>query len=982
MFDRPGPRLFGLPPGADFPRHLLIGLEQRLSGAPPEAWVRVEIFVNTRRMQRRLMTLFAEGPARLLPRIRLVSDLGDEALLPPPVPPLRRRLELAQLVSGLLDQAPDLAPRAALFDLSDSLASLMDEMQGEGVDPQVLHDLDVAHLSAHWERSRRFIEIVERYFGADAQDSPDAEARNRRAAEALAARWADTPPDHPVIVAGSTGSRGAVALFMAAVARLPQGAVVLPGYDFDQPARVWDRMEDALSAEDHPQFRFRRLMDMLGTGPEAVRPWRDGDTAPCPARNRLVSLALRPAPVTDQWLDEGQTLDDLAAACADLTLIEAPSPRAEAQAIALRLRKAAEDGQTAALITPDRLLTRQVTAALDRWGIRPDDSAGMPLQLSAPGRLLRHVAGLFGQRMTAEALLTLLKHPLTASGGTRGQHLIWTHELELHVRRDGLPFPDGAALARWAARKNGKKEPDPAQIAWAEWLGTLLDPLKQVATLPLQDHVALHLSTAEALAAGPDQPGSGALWNEAAGEAARAAMADLTAEAPHGGPFRPRDYRDLVGAILSRGEVREAAEAHPGIMIWGTLEARVQGADLVILAGLNEGTWPQLPPPDPWLNREMRAKSGLLLPERRIGLAAHDFQQAIGAREVVLSRAVRDAEAETVPARWLNRMVNLMSGLDPQGGPDALTAMRARGAAWLRLAARIEAPEAPVPPAPRPAPAPPAEARPGQLSVTRIQTLIRDPYAIYARYVLGLPRLDSLSPEPDAPLRGTILHKVMERFIGAGLPEDPETARQTLLAIADAVFADHAPWPAARRLWRARLERVAGWFIDGEIARQAGAHPIALERRGRLDLPQGLRLTAEADRIDQTDQGRLVIYDYKTGAPPSAKQMEHYDKQLILEAAMAEAGAFDQLAATPVDHVAHIGLGSAPKVSRYDIAAGDGAAALAELGKLLALYADPDQGYAARRALFKDTDISDYDHLSRLGEWSLSDDPVTLKVGR
>ncbi|SMX47150.1 double-strand break repair protein AddB [Actibacterium lipolyticum] len=979
MFDRPGPRVFGLPPGADFPKELLLGLEKRLAGHPPEAWAKVEIFVNTRRMQRRLVSLFDKGPARLLPRIRLVTDmarisgLGD---LPPAIPPLRRRLELSQLVAGLLAREPDLAPSAAIFDLADSLAGLMDEMQGEGVAPEVLHNLDVSHLSEHWERTRSFLTIVEQFFGTDGQDGLDGEARNRRAAEFLVKLWETSPPQHPIIVAGSTGSRGATALFMEAVARLPQGAVILPGFDFDQPDVVWDALDDAMTAEDHPQFRFRKLMTALGISRPDVDEWNEGSPAPNPARNRLISLALRPAPVTDQWLTEGRDLTEIAAATADMTLIEAPSPRAEAMAIALRLRQAAEDGITAALITPDRMLTRQVTAALDRWGIEPDDSAGLPLQLSAPGRFFRHIAALFGQKLTAEALLTLLKHPLTSSTpGLRGNHLLWTRELELYIRRNGPPFPTGHDLISWAEKN------DDGRMDWAIWLADILTGLDTIQERPLSDHLTQHIALSEALAAGPSAEGSGGLWDKPAGKEAHKAVTALVAEAGYGGDLSPRDYGDLFRAVLGRHEVHDPIQPHARIMIWGTLEARVQGADLVILGGLNEGSWPSVPPPDPWLNREMRRNTGLLLPERRIGLAAHDFQQAIGAKEVFLTRAVRDAEAETVPSRWLNRLTNLLNGLPNQGGDAALKNMRAKGAYWLSVATALEEPASREPSAQRPSPCPPVTARPNKLSVTRIQTLIRDPYAIYARYILNLNPLDALRQEPDAPLRGTILHKVFEEFIRHGVDQDPEVAKHQLLSIADQVFAESAPWPAARRMWRARLARVADWFLLGEAERQVDAHWIALERKGSVSLQNGFELTAEADRIDQRTDGTLVIYDYKTGSPPSKKQMEEYDKQLLLEAAMAARGGFKDLAAGPVAQVAYIGLGPNPKFDRMDLPDGMANETWANLGELIEKYRQPERGYTARRASFRREDASDYDHLSRYGEWNESLPPSPEEVG-
>ena len=189
---------------------------------------------------------------------------------------------------------------------------------------------------------------------------------------------------------------------------------MLPGLDDTMPPAVWDAIADPLTAQDHPQYRLGRLLRDLGVEPARVIPWIDAPP-PSVARNAVISLALRPAPVTDQWLVEGQLLPNLPSAMDGVSLVEAASPRAEALAIALILRQAAEDGTTAALISPDRTLTRRVAAALARWGIRPDDSAGIPLNQTAPGRMLRHVVRMFGVRPSSDALLVLLKHPLTAS---------------------------------------------------------------------------------------------------------------------------------------------------------------------------------------------------------------------------------------------------------------------------------------------------------------------------------------------------------------------------------------------------------------------------------------------------------------------------------------------------------------------------------------------------------------------------------------
>lgn len=981
MFKTAGPRLFALPPGVDFPRQLVTGLIDRLSDQPPEAMARVEIYLNTSRMRRRVTDLFEAHGARLLPRLRLVTELADQPglALPPAVPPLRRRLELAQLIAALLDAQPDLAPRHALYDLSDSLARLMQELHVEGLHPDALAALDVSNHAAHWARTQAFLGIVSQFF--DTTKAPEAEARQRMAIDLLAQRWAEAPPRHPILIAGSTGSRGSTLRLMEMVARLPQGALILPGFDTNMPAHVWDHMDDALTAEDHPQYRYRRLTDRLGLTPGSVRPWVDV-APPSADRNALVSLALRPAPVTDQWLTDGPGLPDLIEATADLTLIEAPSTRIEALSIALILRQAAEGGISAALISPDRNLTRQVTAALDRWAILPDDSAGRPLALSPPGRFLRQIARALGQKLAADHLLALLKHPLTASGGDRGPHLRLTRDLELRLRRHGPVFPTGADLQAWAETRE-----DPQAVAWAAALAAVIDRFEPVPSLPLTDLVALHRNLAESLARGTAPDGSGGLWDKEAGDSARATFQALQDESPHGGQFQPAEYADLFEAIFAAGEVREAVQAHPRIMILGTLEARVQGADLVIMGGLNDGVWPKTPDPDPWLNRKMRKEAGLLLPERQIGLAAHDFQQAIAAPRVVLSRAARDAEAQTVPSRWLNRLENLMAGLPGRNGPEALAAMKARGQDWVQLAQALDRPPAALladprfQPAKRPAPRPPVAARPDRLSLTEITKLIRDPFAIYARHVLRLKPLDPLRAAPDPRDRGSILHDILERFVRQRPAEESrEAARARLLSTAAEVLATGTPFPAARLLWLARLERAAEHFLTQDS--KHGGTPVVLESPGSLRLdPPGFTLVGKPDRIDALPDGRVHLIDYKTGTPPSEKQQEVYEKQLRLTAAMVERGGFATLGPREVASFTYIGLGSGEKAVETLQGNIDLDKEWDRFTRLVTRYAQRDTGYTARRAVFSDRIEGDFDHLARYGEWQMTDRAQPQDVG-
>ncbi len=979
MFDpQDTPRVFATPIGVDFSRAVVAGIAERMAGAPPEALARVEVYVNTARTQRRLREIYAQSGPGFLPRIRLITDLAaraDMAGLPAPIPDLRLRLDLSQLVAALLDRQPQLAPRSSLYGLSDALADLMAEMQEERVTPDTVAGLDVEGHSDHWQRAQEFLRIVAPYFAEGDDAALSIEARQSRVADMLAADWAKAPPQHPVIVAGSTGSRGPTARFMAAVAHLPQGAVILPGLDYDQPGAVWDKLTDGLSAEDHPQFRFMKFATGLGLHPLDIARWST-DAPANPPRNRLISLALRPAPVTDQWLAEGPKLEGLAEAASGLTLIEAPTPQAEAAAIALRLRRAAEDGITAALISPDVTLTRQVTAALDRWGIEPDDSSGLPLSHTAPGRLLRHVAEARATRVSAEGLLVLLKHPLTHAGrADRGEHLKRTRDLELQLLRREAPFPSRADLTRWAERRKN----DAGAVAWALWVSDTVLDLFAPEQQPLQAHVSAHLEAVERLSAGPGGGEPAELWEKEEGRKTRAQMQALTRAAEAGGTLTAAEYRDFLTAILAEEEARDPVSPHPRIMIWGTLEARVQGADLVILGGLNEGSWPSAPGADPWLNRRMRAEAGLRLPDRVIGLAAHDFQQSVGGAEVWLSRARRDAETETVPSRWLNRITNLMEGASDESR-TALEGMRERGADWVAMATRLDEPVETVPAAKRPAPCPPVGQRPNQLSVTDIEKLIRDPYAIYARKVLDLHALNPLRQMPDAPLRGTILHDILRRFTEVtkeGLPEDAEAL---LLRITEEMLEDGAPWPAARRIWLARIARVAPWFIETERARRALGQPVLLEEKRQTRFEAlDFTLTAKPDRVDVTPDGRVILYDYKTGGVPTKEQEAHYNKQLWLEALMARQGAFDDH--RDVARISYIGLGSGGKITEAEVSTAELDEVAQGFARLITHFADPGSGYPSRRAMEKLAYSGDFDHLARHGEWDETMEPVKAKVG-
>ncbi|AUH33214.1 double-strand break repair protein AddB [Paracoccus tegillarcae] len=974
------PGLFALPPGVDFAQEFVAGFLDRMAGQPPEAIARATIYANSGRTLTAIKAAFDACGALLLPRLRIVTDLGagPAAAMAPLEAPLARRLQLGRLVAGLSLQRQDLAAGHSIPELAQSLSELMTEMQTEGCGPDALSRIDPGEHARHWQNALQFLGIAAGFY---LREPPvDRAARQRAAAESVAANWAEGRdlPAAPVFVAGSTGSHGATRLFMQAVASLPNGAVVLPGFDFDQPDAIWDGLDH--TAEDHPQARFAPLIRAAGYPSR----WTDR-AAPVPERNALMSLALRPAPVTEQWIADGPMLGDLEPATHELTLIEADTLGQEAETIALIMRDAVERMLPITLICADGGLVRRVTAALDRWHLVPDDSAGQPLPMTAPGLFLRQVAGLFGQPLTIDALLGLLKHPVTASGSDqlgRNDLLRLTRDLELKLRREGPVFPDGDELREWATRG------DALQKVWAEWLAAVLDRIGALAddraARPLADRAADHLALASDLAAGPGgQVAASRLWQGDDGAQAQSLLAHLTEHADQGPPMRPGDFADLLRTEMQPLAVRADPAFNHLIRFRGPREARTNAHGTVILAGLNEGGWPGSLEPDPWLSRQMRLEAGLTLPERRIGLAAHDFQQGMGADRVILTRARRDDTAETIPSRWLNRLTNLLDGLPDQGGKTALAQMRARGGNWLAMAAALARPEARVDPARRPAPIPPAPAL-TKLSATDVATLIRDPYAIYAKRVLGLRALDPLRPEPDAMLRGTALHMIVQCLLESRPDADtpPETLKARLLHITGEVLDEQVPWPSARAFWLARIAGIAERLVSDELARLQLGHPAVIERQQQMAVADtGLVLTAKPDRIDMLNDGRAQVYDYKSGAPPKDSDIEASEKQLLLEAVMVENGAFDSIGPSEVAGISYIQLGDKGETHDRSLPGDLMGDFWDRFVSLIRAYLSGDAGFAAMRSGTTSRFAGDYEHLARFGEWDLSDPAQPRKVG-
>jgi ATP-dependent helicase/nuclease subunit B len=1032
------PRVFTIPASAPFLPTLIKALTGGKLGVVPAgdplALAAATLYLPTRRACRLMRDAFLDvldGDAAILPRIIAIGDIDEDEIafaeaaagdiaadalaLPQALGGMERRLLLTHLVtkwatsprlhslggSPLVAQTP-----AAACALADDLARLIDDMTTRAVPWEKLDDLVPEQFDVYWQQTLTFLQIARRQWPEILKERDCIEAVERRDAliKAEAARLA-RKTDGPVIVAGSTGSIPSTAELIATIARLPHGAVVLPGLDTDLDETSWRLIAGDESpphpplpagegrigaAPGHPQFAMQALLKRIGIGRDLVE-----SLAEACGRERLLSEVLRPAVATDIWRQRAAAPDfDAHAeqAVSTLTLIEAATPEEEALAIAVALRKAVHDGKSAALVTPDRALGRRVLAALSRWDIAVEDSGGDALVDTSAGIFARLAAEAALSGLEPVALLALLKHPLLGLGLLETQTAVAA--LERAVLRGPRPRAGSGGLGRALATiraqldefrrgKRGDIHPsDPrtglidgeleAAVELVARLARALAPLETIADeASFADFAARHRQVlaalsrqdgAESVLSGPD----GAKLGEALDELA-------SSNAAAGLPIAKRDYVELFAAALAGRVVRRPPRRGTRVRILGLLEARLTESDRVVLGGLVEGAWPPESRNDAWLSRPMRLALGLDLPERRIGLTAHDFAQLLGAREVILSHAAKIAGTPTVPSRFIQRLA-AVAGTRWQ---KAIT----RGNEYLALARELDRPDI-VTPAPQPAPTPPRAARPKSLSVTEIEDWLRDPYTIYAKHILRLRPLDPVDTEPGAAERGNVIHAAVGDFtklFAKDLPADPVGE---LIALGEPHFKALDDFPEARAFWRPRFLRIAHWFARWEVGRRSAITAIAAEIHGKIDIPLGettFRLRGIADRIERAADGRYVILDYKTGAARSEKQVRTgLAPQLTLEAAILRKGGFDNIPAdASVAEIVYVLLKGGEPAGEYKAitfkegtpdSQADGA--LEKLTALARRFDDETEAYRSLVHPMWTNHYGQYDHLARVKEWS------------
>lgn len=1015
--------IYSIAPHAPFLTHLVEGiLDGPLLGDWPRNnpfWLAdVTIVLPTQRARLALSTAFAKalGGGALLPDIQTLGldegegkyfmDLAPDLELPKSISPLDRQFWLSQLIEKwaksnsqadqdghtLLDTQP-----ARILALSQSLGSLIDELETDGVKADALRlvpesGLDPersADLAINFALNLDFLEIALSAWPQilDELELVDASKLDNLKVEQKIKSLSSRYGERPVIAAGSTGSVPSTGRLLKAIADLPRGCLVLPGLNTQLDSKAFEDLLRPVNApHGHPQYGLSQLLRRLGQTPENVVELAPEAKSP---RTQIIRHSLALSKDTAHWsqIRAGFSSAEIKKATQEIAIISAKNEREQSLAIALAAHNSLQNGRSVGIITPDRNFARRIGVDLKRFSITVDDSAGTPLFHSPAGRLIRQILSVGLNEFASVDLMALLHNQQILSQDDEKHKGATIHLLEFGLLRGQRPLPgipglfqmleknldgsieypvhrltpqEGAHVAQLLKKLEHAFTPLTSLLQGKGFLARDLGRILQQVLFSLIPEQILQRPSLNGLA-------QFEIW-----------VKDLWRTSQPGPSLRAHDAQSVLQTLMGTISVRAQVPARTDISIWGRLEARMQSADLMILCTLNEGVWPEVADPGPWLSRGMRLHAGLEPPERQHGLAAHDFELAISNTNVILAYSGRIGTSPALPSRLVERFMAFT-------GETASKNMTKRGVVWLDMAQKMDRSETLIP-AQRPAPRPKASLRPRAISITEIEHLIRSPFDLYAKHVLKLAQVDPLGEDIGYRERGTLVHEVFADFVRAGHDPMEQNAHQKMLDIAKRVFEGMQGQAEQRDIWLKRLEKSIHGFLDYERARDGRISARFAEQKMHWTFEiEGKKFTlhGKADRIDMRHDGMLEIIDYKTGTPPNDKQMKEFlAPQLLVEAAIAKASGFESHPQASTQLLEYIKIGAGPDAFKpypfYYPGDLDTMAAAEKImininAQISAFLLKDNLAMMPRLMPKKQNYVGPYDHLARNAEWTQID---------
>jgi ATP-dependent helicase/nuclease subunit B len=904
----------------------------------PETLAQAVVFVPNRRSVAVMRDAFAhelDGKATLLPRFIPLADIGDALLgligsaafeileaIPVAMPLAQQRYILTQQVAIFerkhrphvsLDYAMTMAD--ALMELQENIARA-----GVSITRAQLLDLMPKNYAEHWRDAIEFLAILTDVWPSIEQEMGviTATAHELRVMEALATYWAKQPPAYAVYAVGSTASQSVTAQLLKTIAHMPQGAVILPGIDPTMDAGEWEAI-----AAGHPLFHLKQFLDGFAIPPANVTPLVN---AP---RSIWLEASVPPAFVP-KW--PVRILPDHRS----LRLIPCAQPEEEVRVISLLLREALENpAQHVALITPDERLMAQVASHMKRYDITVDRLNAGTLASTQIGSLWAVLLAALMEPERQLPLRSLLHHPLMAIDPALRQGL----EKGWH----GLNRSHAGHLPRHDANLNAH----PNYAALAAFVKQIYKLSSQ--TMSASGWVNACRSLLEA-------------WVEESGQAHDAVEAELAAIAYADG-FGAMPIQDFAALLTDRLATpwRDAGlNTHPRIHLLTPVEARLQRFDCVIFANMVDDLWPGMHQPNPWMN--LAASESLGLPDvaERVSLMAHDVLMLGSYGEVFLTYPRRAGGSPTTRSRFIERLLTLLAS--HRIAEADITAAHYASWAQMLYASDVYAPEAPATPRPTGA------QRPRRLPVTDIEKLVKDPFHIYAKHVLGLRKLDEIDASPEASDFGSLTHKAAEELSRHWDAEKRPATQSELAQMAQHALRELSERPSIDIFWRARLKNGLHYVNHLEAEHRDALTHVACEEKIEQSFPltgnEAITLYGRIDRVETRNTG-ITIIDHKTGQPPSQKE--------ILDGRAPQLLAYSMLLGDRVEAVQYWALprlGTQGDITQAEITPEILAQFEAKLRSALLTMLDEATPFLARPNGGDDRFGGDYDGISRWDEWA------------
>jgi ATP-dependent helicase/nuclease subunit B len=927
--------IYNIPSGVPFAECLARGMIESY-GNNPEILAKTTVFLPSKQAITLVKDAFFtvnKGKILLLPKMRVLGELSEEELvLLPNNPhvhfkilsekrPISNTLKtpaLAKLILNTPHLFPHITHYADAVSVAQNILDLLDLLYTHNMSVDVLTTLDAENYSENWQKTLdNIIPITALWHDYLSQNGYGDPAHYRNIAfEYLTDFYTHNPPQNPVIVAGITDALPVCVAFLKIIQRLEHGHIIISGLDTHLT------QTDILKLNpDHPQYALQKLLHTLGMASSDVPYWHASKqflTNTHTQRQKLCTEIMRPSGTTEEWCSVNDRLSeqDMLVALDDINIIQAPNDRLEATAIALIIREAVENPHTKiALMTPNRELVARVTTILNRWNIKPTDTAGIALSQTPQGIYLKLLCDVLEHNFAPIPLLALLKHPMSNAGLPNGDFKKQVYLFEYHILRDSIVknglYGYGQALQTKINTLNPQSEHYTQRLDTYNIIVDMLaylsnrfsdvlhapDTVTMAALIPILKDLVSEMTCTDTQSVPESAPKSVTeiFWADDAGQKCLDMLDTYIQNSDLLGAMPKATACTYIIDSLSQYSVRDSGyNQNPNVLIWGTADARLQQADIIIMGGLTEGTFPVSPKTGVWLSRPMLAQMSLSLPEAKIGTDAYDFVQAFCTHKIFLTHCVQSNGSPTIPSRWLIRLENLLkSTVKNPKITDKL--YNSPYLAWVDMLDNVHAK---AKPASRPAPKPPAHARPTSMSVTDAEKWIRDPYSIYGKYILTLRKLNDIDQDLEAAEKGNIVHTLLHEFTLATKDGFGGKPHQIMRDLLDKTLETLKEKPLLYVFWGTRLHYIGMQFVDFEIDRRKTLTPIMYEQTGTLSFETSrgnFILKARCDRIDLNEFSEAILVDYKTSSGSATtyeKIKAGFAPQLPLQAMMLKQGGF------------------------------------------------------------------------------------------